>query len=135
MNEHNHDHRAFNKCSIYFRQREPYRVTNTTITSAVKMSPRLNVYNTILLKCTTNNELASLLLIFVDSVSLGVGHHCAYLRLHQPHSAPRGFGALAHLPVGAYSSPPPVHHVRDQLPIPAGKRRPQARDSSHSLEI
>ena len=73
--------------------------------------------------------------VCVCCVSSGVAHHREYLCLHQPHRAPRGLGAMAHRPAGAHPAPPPVHHVWDQLPVPAGKDTVLAPGSSHPCEV
>lgn len=52
------------------------------------------------------------------SPSPGVGGDGAHVRLHQPHGAARGAGALARAPAGGAAAAAPADHLRDQPALP-----------------
>ena len=68
--------------------------------------------------------------IFVDEEGLdwdaAWSHHRAHLRLHQPHAAARGAGALAGAAVRAPAAAAPADHLRDQPALPAPGAHPVA---------
>ena len=74
---------------------------------------------------------AELMRLLVDERGLewdaGVGHHATHLRLHQPHAAARGAGALAARSVRRAAAAPPGDHLRDQPPLPRRGAQPLLR--------
>ena len=54
----------------------------------------------------------------------GMGHHQAYVRLHQPHGAARGAGALAGEAAGDAPAQTPGDHLPHQPDPPGGRYSP-----------
>lgn len=71
-------------------------------------------HNVVLLSSNFSFSLAVPLLDFLSfSFFSGLGHHCAYLRIYEPHCLTRSSGTLACRPVPKPPAPSPRDHLRD----------------------